>query len=134
MGSAVPSLPAAASDSTNTPFNTPVTLPPLSNDTPPDGSTFNPTTLDLDLPARVWLPRLLRRTARRVIRREELWNGNRERWRDVLHPTNSVVVHALRTCPETRRSLETELARFPVARLRTQGDVDALLSRAARAT
>jgi adenylate kinase family enzyme len=81
----------------------------------------------LDLPMRVWLPRLLRRTARRVVRREELWNGNRERWRDVLHPTNSVVVHALRTHRETRRTLEVELARFPLARLRSTADVDAFL-------
>ena len=36
----------------------------------------------LDLPLHVWLPRLLRRTARRVISREELWNGNREQLRE----------------------------------------------------
>lgn len=35
----------------------------------------------LDLPLRIWLPRLLRRTVRRIVRREELWNGNRETWR-----------------------------------------------------
>ena len=50
----------------------------------------------LDLPLRVWLPRLLRRTARRTVTREELWNGNREELRYVLHPTNSVVLYALR--------------------------------------
>jgi adenylate kinase family enzyme len=81
----------------------------------------------LDLPMRVWLPRLLRRTARRVLRREELWSGNRERWRDVLHPTNSVVIHALRTHRETRRTLEAELRSFPVARVRTPSEVDALV-------
>src|SRR5215218_3376261 len=32
----------------------------------------------LDLPIRVWLPRLARRTARRISGREALWNGNRE--------------------------------------------------------
>ncbi len=31
----------------------------------------------LDLPMRVWLPRLVRRTARRIRRSEELWNGNK---------------------------------------------------------
>ena len=41
----------------------------------------------LDLPRRVWLTRLLRRSARRVVRREELWNGNRERLRDCFIPT-----------------------------------------------
>jgi adenylate kinase family enzyme len=86
----------------------------------------------LDLPLRVWLPRLLRRTAGRVLRKEELWNGNRERWRDVLHPTNSVVLYALRTHRRTRRELERDLVRFPVARLRTQAEVDAFLERAAR--
>jgi adenylate kinase family enzyme len=81
----------------------------------------------LDLPMRVWLPRLLRRTARRVLRKEELWNGNHERWRDVVHPTNSVVVYALRTHRTTRRTLETELARFRVARLRSTAEVDRFL-------
>src|SRR6185503_1493018 len=28
----------------------------------------------LDLPLRIWLPRLLRRTVTRIVRREELWN------------------------------------------------------------
>ncbi len=86
----------------------------------------------LDLPMRVWLPRLLRRTMRRVLRREELWNGNRERWRDVLHPTNSVVIHALRTHRETRHTLAAELARYPVVRLRSTRDVDELLRRTER--
>jgi adenylate kinase family enzyme len=81
----------------------------------------------LDLPVRVWLPRLVRRTARRVLRKEELWNGNRERWRDVLHPTNSVVVYALRNYRRTRRTLEAELARFPVARLRSPAEVETFL-------
>src|SRR5512134_982430 len=31
----------------------------------------------LDLPIRVWLPRLVRRTVRRLLRDEVLWNGNR---------------------------------------------------------
>ena len=88
----------------------------------------------LDLPMRVWLSRLLRRTARRVIRTEELWNGNRERWRDALHPTNSVVFWALRKHGATRRALESELARFTVVRLRTKAEVEWLLSSASRET
>ena len=71
--------------------------------------------------------RKLRRTARRALRKEELWNGNRERWRDVLHPTNSVVVHALRNYCRTRRTLEAELARFRVARLRSPAEVETFL-------
>jgi adenylate kinase family enzyme len=81
----------------------------------------------LDLPLYVWLPRLVRRTARRVIRKEELWGGNRERWRDVLHPTNSVVIYALRNYRRTRHTLETELARFDLARLRSTAKVDRFL-------
>ena len=86
----------------------------------------------LDLPLQVWLPRLLRRTARRVIRKEELWSGNRERWRDVLHPTNSVVVYALRSYGTTRRVLEVELARFDVVRLRSTAEIERFLSEAGR--
>jgi adenylate kinase family enzyme len=88
----------------------------------------------LDLPMRVWLPRLVRRSARYVIRKHELWSGNRERWRDVLHPTNSVVIYALRNYRKTRRTLAAELTRFPVVRLRSTRDVDELLRRAERAT
>ena len=38
----------------------------------------------LDLPIHVWLPRLVRRTARRIRRHEELWNGNRESLKDAI--------------------------------------------------
>jgi uncharacterized repeat protein (TIGR01451 family) len=41
-------LPAADSDSASTPFNTPVTLNPLTNDTASSGAAFDPATLDLD--------------------------------------------------------------------------------------
>jgi adenylate kinase family enzyme len=82
----------------------------------------------LDLPLRVWLPRLLRRTAHRIATREELWNGNREELRFALHPTNSVVLYALRNYRRTRRTLGAELARFPLVRLRTREEVDRFLS------
>ena len=38
----------------------------------------------LDLPMRVWIPRLLRRTARRLTGRETLWNDNRETLRSAF--------------------------------------------------
>jgi hypothetical protein len=63
----------------------------------------------------------------RVVRKQELWNGNRERWRDLLHPTNSVVIHALRNYRTTRRDLEVELAPFNVTRLRSTAEVDRFL-------
>lgn len=42
----------------------------------------------LDLPIRIWLPRLATRTLMRMVRREELWNGNRERLRNLLERPN----------------------------------------------
>ena len=63
----------------------------------------------LDLPVRVWLPRLVRRTARRIATREELWNGNREELRYALHPRYSVVVYAVRSYRERRRRYASEL-------------------------
>lgn len=47
----------------------------------------------LDLPRAMVMYSLLRRTLRRVITREELWNGNRENWRDALSldPERSVL-------------------------------------------
>lgn len=40
----------------------------------------------LDLPRRVVTPRIVQRSLRRAIRRQELWNGNREQWRNLLAP------------------------------------------------
>ncbi|MEX0850551.1 MAG: shikimate kinase [Gaiellaceae bacterium] len=88
----------------------------------------------LDLPLRVWLPRLVRRSARRVIRREELWNGNRETLKDVIHPQNSVVLYALGKYRQQRRTYASELARFPLVRLCTQREVDDFLRSVERAT
>jgi adenylate kinase family enzyme len=81
----------------------------------------------IDLPRRVWLPRLLRRTLLRVVRRDELWNGNRESLRNVLFGRESLVAYALRTEPRRRHRYPRELARFRVARLRSQSEVDAFL-------
>lgn len=38
----------------------------------------------LDLPRRVVMPRLARRTLGRMLLRRELWNGNREQWRNLI--------------------------------------------------
>jgi adenylate kinase family enzyme len=38
----------------------------------------------LDLPRRVVMRRVVARTLTRAVRRVELWNGNRERWRNLL--------------------------------------------------
>ena len=90
----------------------------------------------LDLDRRHTMPRIVRRTLRRAARREELWNGNRERWRDVVHPRNSMIVQAWKAQPKHRARYE-ELADTPlwanaqVHRVRSPGDVDALVEQLA---
>ena len=85
----------------------------------------------LDYPLRVILARLVRRTIRRVITREELWNGNRERWRDQLS-RDSIVLYALRTYRARRREY-AELIGHPehghlrTVRLRSPRAADAWL-------
>jgi adenylate kinase family enzyme len=87
----------------------------------------------LDLPVHVWLPRLVKRTVRRLVRREELWNGNRETLRDQLTPSTSVVYHALHDYRSRRRVYEAELTCFALARLRTTAEVEWFLDSAERA-
>jgi Shikimate kinase len=81
----------------------------------------------LDLPRRVWLPRLVLRTLRRIALREELWNGNRETLRGAVAGRNSLVAFALHAAPRRRQRYPSELARFRVARLRSPGEVDAFV-------
>jgi adenylate kinase family enzyme len=77
----------------------------------------------LDLPLRVWLPRLLRRTARRLTGRERLWNDNRETLRGAFWGRESLFGYALRMHFRRRRRLPSELAAHPVVRLRSVGEV-----------
>ena len=86
----------------------------------------------LDLPLRVWLPRLLRRTVRRIVRREELWNGNRETLRTVLFSRDSLILYALRAHFRHRRTYPVQLARYPVVRLRTPHEVERWLDGATK--
>ena len=53
--------------------------------------------------ARVWFPRLLRRTVARVVRREELWGGNRETFRNVFFSRNSLLLFTLRGYRQRQR-------------------------------
>ena len=87
----------------------------------------------LDLPRRVWLPRLLRRTLRRVITHEELWNGNRESLRNVCLSRQSLILFALRNDRSRRHRYPRRLAGYRVARLRSESEVDAFLRSASRA-
>ena len=82
----------------------------------------------LDLPLATILGRLWLRTLRRIRTREELWNGNRERWRGFFAP-DAPLVWALRTHRPKRRRYEERLTRFNTVRLRSPSDVEAWLSR-----
>jgi adenylate kinase family enzyme len=84
----------------------------------------------LDLPMRTWLPRLIRRTARRLRGREQLWNENRESLSDVIWGRESLFVWAFRSHFRRRREWPQELSDYPVVRLRSSTDVQAFLDRA----
>jgi adenylate kinase family enzyme len=81
----------------------------------------------LDLPITVWMPRLIRRTTRRVITREELWNGNRESLRSTVWGRESLFGYALGSHFSRRRAWPGALARYPVVRLRSVSEVAAWL-------
>jgi adenylate kinase family enzyme len=83
----------------------------------------------LDLPVRVWLPRLIRRTVTRLARREELWSGNRETIRNVFLSRDSLIWYALRNHPRHRRLYPERLAAYDVVRLRSRKEVAQWLAR-----
>lgn len=87
----------------------------------------------LDLPFRITLTRVVRRTFRRRLRREMLWNGNVE---PPLHTFFTSKEHILRWAIATRRKhheLVPALAgthpELVIVRLRSQGEVDSWLAR-----
>jgi len=82
----------------------------------------------LDLPMRVWLPRLLHRTLRRLARDEELWNGNRESWRTAFTGRDGLIPFAIRAHSDTRRRYPMRYAGYPLVRLRSTGEVRAFLA------
>ncbi len=61
------------------------------------------TVIWLDYPLIVPLWRVFPRTVRRIIRQEELWNGNRETWRGALFGRDSLVVWILKMHRVRRR-------------------------------
>jgi hypothetical protein len=77
----------------------------------------------LDLPMRVWLPRLAR-TGRRITGREALWNGNRETLATAVWGRESLFGCALIQHRRRRREWPARMAAFPVTRLRTPVEVD----------
>ncbi len=84
----------------------------------------------LDLPRWLVMWQVTARTLRRVMRREELWNGNRERWSYLFSrdPERSIIAWAWTTHGSTRdrygRLLAAEAAPpFDVVQLRSRADV-----------
>jgi hypothetical protein len=82
----------------------------------------------IDLPLHVWLPRLLRRTGRRLSGREEIWNGNRESVKGAIGGWNALIPYAIRMHFSRRRRYPLVLARYRVVRLRSRDEVDAFVS------
>jgi adenylate kinase family enzyme len=78
----------------------------------------------LDYPFLAIFARLIRRTLRRLITREELWNGNRERWQEQFFSRESLFLWMLRTYRRRRREYpellqRPEYAHLSVVRLRS---------------
>lgn len=93
----------------------------------------------LDLPRWLVMWQVTVRSLGRVIRRTELWNGNRERWSNLLSrdPEQSIIVWAWTTHPERRATLEEVLEgpgehRFDVVRLRSRREIRAWLASSGR--
>jgi adenylate kinase family enzyme len=85
----------------------------------------------LDLPRRTVMLRVLRRTLGRAVRRQVLWNGNRESLRDAfsLDPDRSIFRWAWSQHAEQRR-LWGDSADPRLVRLTTPAEVDAFLATA----
>ena len=88
-----------------------------------------------DLPYLLVLSRTVRRTLRRVLTRQELWNGNREPFSNLwsLKPENSIIVWAAtRHGKYHRRYLAAESdprwSDLRFVRLRSRGEADAFLA------
>lgn len=84
----------------------------------------------LELPLRVSLARLARRSWRRMRGREELWNGNREQLRNLVGLREGLFAWAVRSYFRHRREVPVATASNPHLRLvhlRTARDVDAFL-------
>ncbi len=82
----------------------------------------------LDLPIHIWLPRLVGRTWRRIKRREQLWNGNRESLTAAIWGRESLFVWAVRSHFRRRREWPHALAHLTVVRLTTPSDVERFLA------
>jgi adenylate kinase family enzyme len=82
----------------------------------------------LDLPLRVVLVRIVRRTARRVRTREQLWGTNVETWRNFLFVPNPLWWWAFKMHFRWRRRLPELIAPYRHVRLRSSAEVERFLA------
>jgi adenylate kinase family enzyme len=84
------------------------------------------TVIWLDPPLPLIVARLARRTAGRIIRRTDLWNGNRETIRNSLLSRDSLLVYAVKSHGRHRRDQPKRLARMParLVHLRSSGEAE----------
>ncbi len=94
----------------------------------------------IDLPRRLVMWRLIWRTLRRAALRAELWNGNRETWRNLLHidPAKSIIAwswtrHRSYRERYLRAAADPAYQQLTFIRLRTPAEAARLLSQAGRA-
>ncbi len=83
----------------------------------------------LDLPLPVVMSRLLRRTVKRAVTREELWGtGNRETLSNAFLSRNSILLYALKTHRRTRERFAQECEALAggkrIVRLRSRRDIE----------
>ena len=82
------------------------------------------TILWLDLPLSVKWPRVWRRTMHRIRNQVELWNGNRESWRDAFTSRDSILVWVLRSHVRHKRQWPKRFeGDARLLRLRTEDEV-----------
>ena len=82
----------------------------------------------LDLPLHVKMARATKRSLKRLLTNEELWNGNRETWRGAFIEQDGVLPFLVRSHFRHRRILPEHPAFHKVLRLRTVQEVDDWLS------
>jgi adenylate kinase family enzyme len=66
----------------------------------------------IDLPKRVVMTRVIKRTLLRIVKREQLWNGNRESWRNALSrdPMRNIILWSWNSHEKYREIVPREAA------------------------
>lgn len=83
----------------------------------------------LDLPFRTTYYRLWNRTMHRLRNNTELWNGNRETWRDQFASRQSIFIWTVRAHLKHRRDWPSQFASDPrLVRLRSDAEVNRWLN------